>query len=50
MWDWSVILLWFSFETEGQFQQTVDLLTELRSTPSILAAYSPRPGTIAPEK
>ena len=33
--------------TEAHFQQTVNLLTELRFDTIHLAAYSPRPGTIA---
>jgi tRNA-2-methylthio-N6-dimethylallyladenosine synthase len=37
----------FPSETEEQFQQTVDLLTDLRFDTVHLAAYSPRPGTIA---
>jgi tRNA-2-methylthio-N6-dimethylallyladenosine synthase len=43
----SDIIVGFPSETEGQFQQTVDLLTELRFDTVHLAAYSPRPGTIA---
>ena len=43
----SDIIVGFPSETEAQFQQTVDLLTELRFDAVHLAAYSPRPGTIA---
>jgi tRNA-2-methylthio-N6-dimethylallyladenosine synthase len=43
----SDIIVGFPTETEAQFQQTVDLLTELRFDTVHLAAYSPRPGTIA---
>ena len=43
----SDIIVGFPSETEAQFQQTVDLLTELRFDTVHLAAYSPRPGTIA---
>ncbi|MBI2165639.1 MAG: tRNA (N6-isopentenyl adenosine(37)-C2)-methylthiotransferase MiaB [Chloroflexi bacterium] len=37
----------FCGETEEQFQKTVDLLEELRFDKVHIAAYSPRPGTIA---
>jgi len=43
----SDIIVGFPSETEIQFQQTVNLLTELRFDTVHLAAYSPRPGTIA---
>ena len=43
----SDIIVGFPSETEAQFQQTVDLLTELRFDTVHLAAYSPRPDTIA---
>ena len=43
----SDIIVGFPSETEPQFQQTVNLLTELRFDTVHLAAYSPRPGTIA---
>lgn len=41
------IIVGFPTETEAQFQQTVDVLTELRFDTVHIAAYSPRPGTIA---
>ena len=37
----------FPSETDAQFRQTVDLLSELRFDMVHVAAYSPRPGTIA---
>jgi len=40
------IIVGFPTETEAQFQQTVDVLTELRFDTVHIAAYSPRPGTI----
>ena len=43
----SDIIVGFPSETEAQFRQTVDLLTELRFDTVHLAVYSPRPGTIA---
>jgi tRNA-2-methylthio-N6-dimethylallyladenosine synthase len=43
----SDIIVGFPSETEAHFQQTVNLLTELRFDTIHLAAYSPRPGTIA---
>ena len=43
----SDIIVGFPSETEAQFQQTVNLLNELRFDTVHLAAYSPRPGTIA---
>jgi len=41
------IIVGFPSETETQFQQTVNLLTEVKFDTVHLAAYSPRPGTIA---
>ena len=43
----SDIIVGFPSETEAQFQQTVNLLAEIRFDSVHLAAYSPRPGTIA---
>ena len=43
----SDIIVGFPSETEAQFQQTVQLLTEIKFDTVHLAAYSPRPGTIA---
>jgi tRNA-2-methylthio-N6-dimethylallyladenosine synthase len=43
----SDIIVGFPSETEAQFQQTVNLLAELKFDTVHLAAYSPRPGTIA---
>jgi tRNA-2-methylthio-N6-dimethylallyladenosine synthase len=43
----SDIIVGFPSETDAQFRQTVNLLTELRFDAVHLAAYSPRPGTIA---
>lgn len=43
----SDIIVGFPTETEAQFQQTVNLLSEVRFDTVHLAAYSPRPGTIA---
>jgi tRNA-2-methylthio-N6-dimethylallyladenosine synthase len=43
----SDIIVGFPSESEAQFQQTVNLLTELRFDTVHIAAYSPRPGTIA---
>ena len=43
----SDIIVGFPSETEAQFQQTVNLLTELKFDTVHLAAYSPRPDTIA---
>jgi len=43
----SDIIIGFPSETEAQFQQTVNLLTEIKFDTVHLAAYSPRPGTIA---
>ncbi len=44
------ILVGFPSETERQFQQTVDLLSELKFDTVHVAAYSPRPGTISARK
>jgi tRNA-2-methylthio-N6-dimethylallyladenosine synthase len=41
------VIVGFPSETEAQFQQTVDLLSELRFDVVHVAAYSPRPGTLA---
>jgi len=41
------VIVGFPSETEWQFQQTFDLLSELRFDTVHVAAYSPRPGTIA---
>jgi tRNA-2-methylthio-N6-dimethylallyladenosine synthase len=41
------ILLGFPGETEEQFQETADLLSELNFDTVHIAAYSPRPGTLA---
>jgi tRNA-2-methylthio-N6-dimethylallyladenosine synthase len=41
------VIVGFPSETEPQFQQTVDLLSELRFDTVHVAAYSPRPGTFA---
>jgi tRNA-2-methylthio-N6-dimethylallyladenosine synthase len=39
------VIVGFPSETETQFQQTVDLLSELRFDTVHVACYSPRPGT-----
>ncbi len=44
------VIVGFPSETEPQFQQTVSLLSELRFDTVHVAAYSPRPGTIAARK
>ena len=44
------VLVGFPSETEQQFQQTVDLLSELKFDTVHVAAYSPRPGTISVRK
>ena len=44
------VIVGFPSESEQQFQQTVGLLAELRFDTVHVAAYSPRPGTIASEK
>ncbi len=41
------IIVGFPGETESQFNQTYDLLAELRLDVAHLARYSPRPGTVA---
>jgi tRNA-2-methylthio-N6-dimethylallyladenosine synthase len=41
------VIVGFCGETEAQFQQTLDVLAELRFDKVHVAAYSPRPGTIA---
>jgi tRNA-2-methylthio-N6-dimethylallyladenosine synthase len=41
------VIVGFPLETESQFQQTVDLLSELRFDTVHVAIYSPRPGTFA---
>ena len=43
----SDIIVGFPTETEAQYQQTVNLLTEARYDTVHIAAYSPRPGTLA---
>ena len=44
------VIIGFPSESEQQFQQTVDLLSELRFDTVHVAAYSTRPGTIASSK
>jgi len=41
------VIVGFPSETERQFQETADLLAELRFAKVHIAAYSPRPGTLA---
>jgi tRNA-2-methylthio-N6-dimethylallyladenosine synthase len=41
------IIVGFPGESEAQFQQTYDLLAELKLDVAHLARYSPRPGTVA---
>ncbi len=41
------VIVGFCGETEAQFQRTLDVLEELRFDKVHVAAYSPRPGTIA---
>jgi tRNA-2-methylthio-N6-dimethylallyladenosine synthase len=41
------VIVGFCGETEAQFQRTLDLLEQLRFDKVHVAAYSPRPGTIA---
>ena len=41
------VIVGFPSESESQFQETVDLLSELKFAKVHVAAYSPRPGTIA---
>jgi tRNA-2-methylthio-N6-dimethylallyladenosine synthase len=44
------ILLAFPGESEAQFKETADLLSELKFDTVHIAAYSPRPGTFAARK
>ncbi len=44
------VIVGFPSETESQFRQTVDLLSELKFDTVHVAAYSPRPGTMAARK
>lgn len=44
------VIVGFPGESEEQFQRTYDLLSELRFDTVHVAAYSPRPGTIASRK
>jgi tRNA-2-methylthio-N6-dimethylallyladenosine synthase len=44
------VIVGFPSETEGQFQETCDLLSALRFDKVHVAAYSPRPGTVAARK
>ncbi len=44
------IIVGFPGETDAQFQQTYDLLAELKLDKVHLAAYSPRPGTVSARK
>jgi tRNA-2-methylthio-N6-dimethylallyladenosine synthase len=44
------VLVGFPSESERQFQQTFDLLSELKFDTVHVAAYSPRPGTISARK
>jgi len=44
------VIVGFPGESEEQFQRTFDLLNELRFDTVHVAAYSPRPGTIASRK
>ena len=41
------VIVGFPSESQEQFQQTYDLLSELRFDTVHIAAYSPRPGTVA---
>ena len=41
------VIVGFPSESDSQFQQTVDLLSEVKFATVHVAAYSPRPGTIA---
>ncbi len=41
------IIVGFPGETEAQYQRTLDLLEEIRFSTVYVAAYSPRPGTLA---
>jgi len=44
------VIVGFPSETEQQFRQTVDLLSELKFDTVHVAVYSPRPGTISARK
>jgi len=44
------VIVGFPSESEGQFQETFSLLSELRFDTVHVAAYSPRPGTVAARK
>ena len=44
------VIVGFPSETESQFQETLDLLAELRFDTVHVAAYSPRAGTLSAEK
>jgi len=44
------VIVGFPSESEGEFRQTLNLLAELRFDTVHVAAYSPRPGTIAATK
>jgi tRNA-2-methylthio-N6-dimethylallyladenosine synthase len=44
------VIVGFPSETEEQFQETFDLLSELRFDSVHAAAYSPRPGTLSAKK
>jgi tRNA-2-methylthio-N6-dimethylallyladenosine synthase len=44
------VIVGFPGETEAQFQRTVELLQEIRFDTVHVAAYSPRPGTLASRK
>jgi tRNA-2-methylthio-N6-dimethylallyladenosine synthase len=44
------VLLGFPSETEAQFEETADLLSELNFDTVHIAVYSPRPGTFAARK
>ncbi|MEE9286327.1 MAG: TRAM domain-containing protein, partial [Dehalococcoidia bacterium] len=41
------VIVGFCGETEAQFQRTLDLLAQIRFDKVHVAAYSPRPGTVA---
>jgi tRNA-2-methylthio-N6-dimethylallyladenosine synthase len=44
------VIVGFPGETEGQFEETLKLLAEIRFATVHVAAYSPRPGTLAAEE
>ena len=44
------VIVGFPSETEAQFQETYDLLSTMRFDKVHVAAYSPRPGTVAAQK